>query len=356
VDSLISKGINQIYNIKFNEAERTFRGVMADYPNHPAGRFFLAMIDWWKILLDFDNEKNDDLFFAKLEDVIYQCDKILEKDPNNVDALFFKGGAIGFRGRLRANRDSWIKAADDGREALPLINHAYKLDPNNKDIELGFGIYNYYAAVIPEKYPFVKPLMIFFPNGDRAKGIGQFTDAAYNGKYARIESRYFLVQLYYQFEENMNKAEEFADLLCHDFPDNPQFERYLGRINVRQGDMRKAQSLFRDVYDKCNKNFTGYGLNAKRESAYYLGYYLKLRDQLDSAITYFKECEKISQKIDKGENSGFLINAILYLGNLYDQKNQRDQAIAYYKQLLDLRDYSNSHSQAKKYLNSPYGK
>lgn len=355
LDSLIAKGVRQIYNIKFQEAEKTFRSVMADYPNHPSGRFFLAMIDWWKIMLDFDNEQYDDVFYAKLEDVIFQCDKILEKNPDNVDALFFKGGAIGFRGRLRANRDSWIKAVDDGREALPLVNHAYKLDPGNIDVQLGFGIYNYYASVIPDKYPFVKPLMIFFPSGDKMKGILQLRNAAFNGKYSMIEARYFLMQLYYQYEEDMYKAEEFGDLLFNDFPDNPQFERYLGRINVKQGDAVKAQKIFTDVFEKCNKNFPGYGLNAKREAYYYLGYYLRQRGQVDSAITYFKDCERISRKIDK-EDSGFLVNSVLYLGMLHDQKGERNKAVEYYEELLDLKDYNNSRDNAKRYLTKPYGK
>ena len=150
LDSVITTGIKQIYNIKFSQAETTFRRLIADYPEHPAGRFFLAMIDWWKILLDPDNESYDEIFFQKLEDVIYQCDQVLEKNPNNVDALFFKGGSIGFRGRLRAFRESWLKAADDGREALPIVEQAASLDPNNMDVQLGFGIYNYYASVIPE--------------------------------------------------------------------------------------------------------------------------------------------------------------------------------------------------------------
>ena len=169
-DSTISLGIKQIYNIDFAGAEKTFKGLIADYPGKPQGRFFLAMIDWWKILIDPDNESYDDIFFQKLEDVIYQCDGILDKDPNNVDALFFKGGSIGFRGRLRAFRDSWIKAADDGRIALPIVEHAYKIDPKNIDVQLGFGIYDYYAAVIPDQFPLVKPLMIFFPSGDKKKG------------------------------------------------------------------------------------------------------------------------------------------------------------------------------------------
>ncbi|MEO8232689.1 MAG: hypothetical protein ABI638_10420, partial [Ignavibacteriota bacterium] len=144
-DARVNDGIKQIYNIKFTEAEKTFRSVIADYPNKPAGRFFLAMIDWWKILLDSDNESYDEIFFQKIEDVIYRCDQILDKNSKDVDALFFKGGAIGFRGRLRAFRESWLKAADDGREALPIVEQAAVLDPNNMDVQLGFGIYNYYA-------------------------------------------------------------------------------------------------------------------------------------------------------------------------------------------------------------------
>ncbi|MCJ7555008.1 MAG: hypothetical protein MUO34_14140, partial [Ignavibacteriaceae bacterium] len=93
-DSRVNAGIKQIYNIKFDDAEKTFRNLIADYPDHPSGRFFLAMIDWWKILLDLDNEEYDDIFFQKLEDVIYQCDELLKEDKSNVDALFFKGGAI----------------------------------------------------------------------------------------------------------------------------------------------------------------------------------------------------------------------------------------------------------------------
>ncbi|MCK7516648.1 MAG: hypothetical protein MZV64_02440 [Ignavibacteriales bacterium] len=94
----------------------------------------------------------------------------------DVDALFFKGGSIGFRGRLRAFRESWLKAADDGREALPIVEQASILDPGNLDVQLGFGIYNYYADVIPNQYPLLKPhMMIFFPDGNREKGIEQLS-------------------------------------------------------------------------------------------------------------------------------------------------------------------------------------
>ena len=47
--------------------------------------------------MDPDNESYDDQFYDKLDNVIDQCDDILDKNSENVDALFFKGGAIGFQ-------------------------------------------------------------------------------------------------------------------------------------------------------------------------------------------------------------------------------------------------------------------
>ncbi len=355
-DSLVTAGIHQIYNIKFQKAESTFRILIADYPDHPAGRFFLAMIDWWKILLDPDSETYDDIFFQKLEDVIYQCDEILKKKPDNIDALFFKGGAIGFRGRLRAFRESWLKAADDGREALPIVEKAASLDPKNVDVQLGFGIYDYYAAVIPEQNPFLKPLMIFFPSGDKERGIKELKNTAENGKYTKYEARYFLMTLYYNYENNPYAADEYAKELTKDFPDNPTFERWEGRISVKKGDYASAFKIFQDVLKKGEMNYTGYNtLSAKREAVYYLGVQYKNIKLLDSAEYYFNQCAQLSKQIEKGkEESGFLINSYLYLGMLNDLQGNRDKAVKYYKELLDMREYGKSHSLAKNYLDIPY--
>ena len=356
-DSLVTKGIKQIYNIKFQEAEKTFRVLIADYPNHPAGRFFLAMIDWWKILIDLDSEKYDEIFYQKLEDVIFQCDELLKKNPENVDALFFKGGAIGFRGRLRANRDSWLKAADDGREALPIVEHAANLDSNNIDVQLGFGIYNYYAAVIPDEYPIIKPLMLFFPSGDKEKGIEQLNNVAFNGKYAKYEAQYFLMTLYFSYESNAYKADEYAEMLTKEFPDNPVFERWKGRIEAKKGDYRSASTVFRNVINKANSGFTGYNVpKTKREADYYIAYQYFNTNNLDSAKIFFDDCAKISKQVDKDEESGFQVNAVLYIGMINDLWNKREAAISYYKKVLDMNEYANSHKLAESYIEKPFKK
>jgi len=353
-DSLATNGIKQIYNIQFEDAEKSFRSLISDYPHHPAGRFFLAMIDWWKILLDVDNESYDDIFYQKLEDVIFQCDGIMKKDETNVDALFFKGGAIGFRGRLRAIRESWLKAADDGREALPIVERAAKLNPKNQDVQLGFGIYNYYASVIPDQYPLVKPLMIFFPSGDKVKGIEQLKNTAFNGKYAKYEAQYFLMTLNFQYENNPYEADTYAKMLTTQFPDNPNFERWMGRIAVRKGESVRYFQIFSGVLEKCKQKKNGYNKVVEREGDYYLGLFYKSTNKPDSSIIYFEKSLQVSLELDKNEISGFQINSVLYLGMMHDAINQRDKAVKYYNQILDLREYGSSRELAKQYLEKPF--
>ena len=356
LDSLITSGIHQIYSIKFEEAESTFAIVKKNFPNHPAGNFFDAMIVWWRVLLDLRSETFDNLLRDKLELVIDQCDDILDDDETNVDAIFFKGGALGYRGRLSALRKDWFDAASDGKDALPLVFWAYELDSTNTDVVLGFGIYNYFAKVIPEVFPPVEPLMIFFPEGDKKKGIEQLEFVGENGKYAKYEALYFLMTSYYAFEKNNIKSLKYAKLLNEEFPDNPRFESYRGRINVRMNSYKKASKLFMSIIHKYNFGYTGYTERVKREAEYYVGMHYKRSDSLALAEKHFLNCEHLSRKVDTDEETGFLVNSLLYLGEFNDIKGLRKKAIKYYEEVLEMDEFGSSHEKAERNIKTPYKK
>ena len=349
-DSLVNVGITQIYNIKFDQAENTFKYLEKKYPTHPASKFFDAMIVWWKIMLDQNNEDYDDLFEDKLEEVIDFCDDILDEDEENVDAIFFKGGALGFRGRLYSIRKDWFDAALDGKDALPLVYEAFNIDSTNEDVKLGFGIYNYYAEAIPEKYPFIKPAMIFFPKGDKVKGIMQLEKAADSAKYAGVESEFFLMNLYYQFENDYNKALKYAKNLHNKFPDNPIFQKYVGRSYIKKGNYSRASEFFGDIKNKCENDFPGYNQLLHRESEYYLGvHYLKI-DSVNSSLASFEKCVELSNILDEDEESGFKVNATVYLAKIWKQLGENEKAIKLFNDILDMRDFSNSHQKAERNL------
>lgn len=354
IEKKIQRGIDYIYNIQFDKADSLFADVVRWNPQHPIGYFFEAMTQWWRILTNFDDESQDQKFYDLLDKVINLCDQRLDKNPNDVVALFFKGGAVGFRGRLRANRSKWIGAANDGLVALPIVQKAYKLDPNNYDVLLGIGIYNYYADVIPDQYPFVKPFMVFFPSGDRKKGLQQLEEAAQHARYASIEANYFLMQNYFLYEKDFAKALAIAAELHKRFPANPIFQRYLGRCLISLGRLGEANDVFLDIAKRFRKKQTGYDEYDGREAYYYLGKYDFLTGKMDEALRYLVSSDSLSQIVDKGESSGFMSLANLMIGMIYDTQGKRAAAVDEYKRVLDMKEFENSRRDAEQYLKQPY--
>lgn len=354
-DQQIQRSVDRIYNLEFEEAERELAEVVRRQPDHPAGHFFVAMVQWWRILSNFTSTSEDEKFYDLLDRVIELCDRRLQKDEKDVTALFFKGGAVGFRGRLRANRGKWVGAANDGVVALPLVRKAYALDPQNADVLLGIGIYNYYAEVIPDRYPLVKPLMVFFPSGDRKLGLQQLEDASRRAVHARTEAKYFLMQNMYMFEKDFGKALSLALELHAAYPKNPLFHRYVGRCYVANGRLTAANEVFEEVDRRYRTGQRGYDAYDGREAAYYLGRREFIAGSYDAALKHFYRCDEMSRTLDREGPSGFMVMANLQVGMIYDLQGKRTNATRQYRKVLGMKDYEGAHATAQNYLNKPYG-
>jgi tetratricopeptide (TPR) repeat protein len=353
-DAVTRRGIDYVYNLEFEKAEEEFGRLVALQPRHPAGYFFRAMVIWWKILVDLDNPQYDDQLFAALDEVEEMCDSILDVRSDDVTAIFFKGGAIGFAGRLRFHRDDWLGAANAGRKALPLVQRASDLDPNNYDIYLGTGIYNYYADVIPNEYPVVKPLLLFIPPGDRAKGIKELTLASQKAKYANVETAYFLMQIYYNYEKDYAKALELARSLNGRYPHNMLFHRYVGRCHVSMNNWKLARETFSAILDRVRLGERGYTAQLEREAEYYLGMSDMADREYEHALGHFYRCDELSRRLDRKEPSGFMVMANLKVGMIYDLQSRRDLAINQYEKVRNMKEFKDSHVQAEQLLNMPY--
>jgi len=354
IDTRVQKGIDHIYNIEFDAADREFAQIIALRPDHPAGYFFQAMTQWWRILSNFDDESKDEQFYSLIERVVRVCEQRLKRDKNDVTALFFKGGAIGFRGRLRVNRGKWLAAADDGVTALSAIRKAHELDANNTDVLLGIGIYNYYAEVVPTQYPILKPIMLFLPSGNKQKGLDQLEQAAASAKYAKVEAMYFLLQTYFSYEKQYVKALDLALQLHRMYPRNPLFHRMYGRCFVSLGNWKEAHRVFSEVEQKFRNRQQGYDIYDGREAYYYLGRYQFLFGDLNEALRLLYKCDELSRTIDQQGPSGFMSMANLTIGMIYDLQGRRASAQAQYQKVLNMKEYERAHEEARRYLQEPY--
>lgn len=353
-DEEVLKGIDLVYNLDFNEADAAFTNIINKDPKSPVGHFFKGMVLWWKMMLDLDNTQYDETFSDYMEKVIELCDEKLEMSDRDVEAMFFKSGALGFRGRLRANRGQWLKAALDGKDALPIVSRIQKVSKGNIDVLFGLGIYDYYAEAIPEQYPVVKPLALMFPKGDKKRGIARLDSCIKFGHYAKVEAIYFLMQIYYVYEKDFAKATEFAKQLHQRYPDNPFFYTYLGRCYAASGFWKEAEEIFTDVWKKYQKGVKHYNERHVREAHYYIGLAMMNRHDLKDAHAHFTNAVNLSLKVDSKEPSAFRVLSELRLGMIYDAQGDRAKATQHYKNVLNLKEHQDSHKKAKLYLRHPY--
>ena len=343
-----------VYHLKFDSAEMQFNKVKSMEPRNPAGYFFDALVEWWKINLDKTDESRDEEFYERIEKVVDVADEILDENEYDVNALFYKGGALGYRGLVRSLRDSWLKAAEDGKEALNLLKIASDLNPANKDALLGIGIYNYFAEYVPERYPIVKPLMIIFPKGDKIKGLFQIKEAASNSKFGKYEARFILAFLYLKYEKNFYESESYSRNLFQEFPENPVFEKYLYNSYVGLGKWYEAINGWEFVLQKYLNGQPGYNnLSLQREANYYIALSFSKLGRILEAEKHLLKSEEITKIIDK-EDTAFGAFTYLLLGMLNDAKGNKDLAYEYYDKVISMKNFQNSRADAENLKKTGY--
>lgn len=346
--------LRQIYSCSFDSAKKSVDVYTATFPKEPQGYFLAVLNEWWMINVDRKNPDLDESLNDKAEKCIDFCDAILDNNPRNVDALIYKGASLGYRGLTKSLRENWLSAADDGRQALNLLDEALEISPANKEALLGVGIYNYFAEYIPERYTFLKPLMLIFPKGDKVKGITQIKEAE-SSKIAAYEAKYIIAYFNMQYERNFPESEKYSRELFTLFPTNPVFEKMLCSSLSGSGKYIEALDAWMSVRNKHNDKINGYQYEpVLREADYYISLSLLKLQRLDEIETYLDECERLSEKIDT-EDTSFKVYTYLMQGMKNDMKGDRKKAVYYYEKVLNSREFGNSRTEAQKFLKNPYG-
>ena len=350
-DEIIIRGMDHMYHMRMDSAKFDFDWVVSMNSKDPAGYFFLALLEWWKISVNKEDESNDENFYRAVERVEDVADKVLDKNSQDPNALFYKGAAVGYRGLVKAIRNSWLNAAEDGKEALDLFGDVHELQPANKDVLFGTGVYNYFAEYVPDRYPFLKPLMILFPDGDKTRGLLQIKETAINSTFAKTEAKLILAYLYLRYEKNYLEAELYSKSLLDQYPENSLFARYLYNSYVGLSKYNDAIEGWKKVIEASDNKQYGYtNPFLKREAYYYLGFSNMNLGNNEEAKNYFIKAEELSNQIDK---EGSMIKAfnLLWLGVTYRNLMDTGKAREYFDKVLNMENFGDSHKQAEQFKN-----
>ncbi|MDX1629267.1 MAG: tol-pal system protein YbgF [Fulvivirga sp.] len=328
----IAEAMNNLYNFNFDEAEKRFRWLKQKYGWHPLPYFLLGLSEWWKIMPNMHNTAYDEKFLAYMDTVVMISERLHEIPRHEVEGAFFLAAAYGFKGRLYSSeeRKNWGKAAFAGKNALKYMQESEGLHYLSPELLFGDALYNYFSVWVPENYPLLKPVLAFFPKGDKELGIEQLKEVSYNAFYTRTEAQVFLMRIWNSYENERRKALQLSEYLHQTYPGNPYFHRYYARLLYGTGQYTKVEPIAKNILAKVDSGATGYEENSGRYAAFFLGQVYEAKRDYENAKYYYKRVVDFAQTIDATE-SGYYLYSLIALGDIAKKEGNEKEAKKYYK-------------------------
>ncbi|MEM8568947.1 MAG: tol-pal system protein YbgF, partial [Bacteroidota bacterium] len=330
----INQSMNDLYNFKFDKAEQQFRWLKQKYTWHPLPYFLEGLSEWWKIMPNMDNRSHDEKFMAHMDTVIMISEKLFEKERHKVEASFFLAAAYGFKGRLLSSeeRRSWRKSATAGKNALKYMEYSKEHHELSPELLFGDALYNYFREWVPENYPLLKPIMLFFPRGDKELGIKQLKEVSYNAFYTRTEAQVFLMRILNSYENDRARALQIGEYLHQTYPDNPYFHRYYARLLYSSGKFSKAMPVAQNILSQIDSGKLGYEATSGRYAAFFLGQINETRKSPEKAEVYYKKAVEFSESAE-AYDTGYYHYSLLALGEIAAETGDKKRAREYFKKV-----------------------
>jgi len=324
----ITDAIDHMYNFDFEKAEVDFAWIQYNYPEHPLPYFLYGISTWWQMMPNLDERGPiyGDEFLSYMDIAISKAEQMLEVNEDNVEAYFFLAGAYGFKGRYYSDLKNWGKSTNTGRLALKYLERSREFTDISPEILFGDGLFNYYAIYIKETYPLLRPVLAFFPKGDKELGIQQLEEVATNAFYTRVEAVYFLMRIKaFDLNETFD-ALRLAEYVYTKYPNNPYFHRFYARMLFAAGQYTQAAEVSYEILDRIERQQLGYEAVSGRYAAFYLGQLYRSQKNDEEAEKYFRQVIGFTEKVEQ-EESGYYLNAQLYLAKAEFERAEFESAL-----------------------------
>lgn len=326
-----TEAVNQMYNFKFDKAEKKFLELKKRYPNHPLAYFLMGLSNWWKMLPNTDIREYDKTFLAYIDTSLALCDEMLKENPNNLEASFFAAAAYGLKGEYYGTHGMYTKAAWATKNALSNLSETSEKSELSPEFLYGDAVLNYYRPWLKEEYPLLYPFLIFFPSGDKELGISQLKEVTYNAFYTRTEAQYQLLRIY-DNEDNYPRGYPVAQYLATTYPDNSYFLRQYAKFSWFVNRYPEAKKACYDIIYKLDNHYPGFEETAGRYAGYILGDIYRKQNQPDSAQKYFEKAVMYSERAGQTDQ-GYYLYSLDGLAQIAENKGDRETALKYYKTL-----------------------
>ena len=339
---LVLEAIDHIYNYEFAAVEPVARQIRAKYPNHPVNAMLKAMQMQWQYLPVKDNKAMSGQYAKLLEECIAKA-KVLEKnEKTRPEAAFFSMAGHGYIALIHNYNDEKMKAASEAKKAYDYVMAGFKYMNHNPEFYFSSGLYNYYMIRYPEDHPIVKPVVLFFKDGNREEGLRQMDIASKKGMFTRTESSFYLSRIYLKHEQRYDKANSYLENLVEKYPNNPIFLMKHTEALLLLGKYDEAEP-FLEKLKKRNEPFFSLVSHTLE------GMYLEKHSRNDQAAQRLY-LTAIRQPRDEEYTKEYHAFAYAGLARIAIRAGDKRKATEYYKIVSDLAEYKGTLKEAKNFL------
>ena len=329
INELGIKGIDLVFDMQFEQANKIFDEMIRMDPENPIGYFLKSKSYLWMYIFCTNDKEHIEKYLELSSKTIDIAKKMLDKNEDDIDALFYIGNAYGYIGRWHGETGSWIKAFWYGRKGTNYLKKVIKKDPDYYDAYLGLGMYHYYVDVLPKV---IKALSFLLGGleGDSEKGIDEVILASSKGNLTRGEAKFLLAsEIYFNFEKNYETALPLLKELTTNYPHNHFYKLRLAECyrNLYKYDL-SVQTIEKALQSESLNEYP-----YLRSQIYFLlgGIYSEM-NEFNQAILAYNNAYKISQS-EKGNKSWVYGWSLFNIGYNYEMMGLIDKAHEYYSQI-----------------------
>ena len=293
-----------------------------------------------------EDPRERDHILALADETVREADGRINRNPNDIDALFARGWA-------RSLECAYVAMAERGfRAGFHLANKAkddeervLQLDPNYVDAKLVAGVYQYVVGALP--FPF--KILIGFAGitGSKSRGMQMLRDDGDRGVVTNVEAR-TVIALFLRREGRYKDAIQVIRSLKEQYPRNYLF--WLEEANLRKddGEGMAAVDAYRQLLADAAR--PGYFASARLELTYFgLGEALRGQRHYDEAARSYEEAA-----FTPNVGPELKIRSLLAAGQCHDVEGKRELAMRDYRMAIDAGPNTSRADTARRYLRSPY--
>ena len=241
LDELILGGIHASGQQRYRRASSLFDAAMKQYPNHPAGYLYKAIL-LQVMSLDFETPVPRNTYLELLARTRQLADVLTSKPETEAEALYYQGMARSYLAYYHF-RDgaNWLSGLSHGMSASSLLEKCLEMDKHAYDAMTGIGTYKYWKSH-NMKFLTWTP----FVDDERALGIELLRRAEAKGRYTAAQATNSLIWIYVE-EERWDDAIRCASLVLRRYPKNRLFLWGLASAAEGKEDWKLARQAYQRI-------------------------------------------------------------------------------------------------------------